>query len=66
MRRVALLYISTNLFNARLNQNNLDSQTYLCIQSIVTSHIMLPLENPTVQLWENEESESGILVLLWK
>lgn len=50
MRRVALLYISTNLFNARLNQDNLDSQTYLWIQSIVTAHIMLPLENPTVQL----------------
>lgn len=41
MRRVGLLYIFTNLFNARFNQDELDSHVYLCISPLwLVSHIL--------------------------
>lgn len=63
MRRMTLLSIFTNLFNARFNQDNLDSQTYLCIQSVViiTHHVASGKLHCTVSC----ERMSKVKVVSW-
>lgn len=48
VRRVTLLYISANFFNACLYRRQLDSYIWFYIQSIPILYVMCPLENSTV------------------
>ena len=56
--RVTLLYDFANLFSVWLNRRQLGSHICFCIQSVVISHILEPLENATVYL-EKHQSEEG-------
>jgi len=43
VKRVALFYISANLFKDRLNRGQLDSHNCVCVPSIMTSCFVAPL-----------------------
>lgn len=58
-----MFYAFANIFYVWINKRQLDSHICFCMQCVVISHIMQPLENSTVHLWE-DENEKGKLCLI--